>query len=66
MFSPSRLKLSIIICYEKNITFSKKEKSVILLKKALRNTIFKVIYDIFKQYLHYHFMNYVNHSKVKI
>ena len=35
-----------------------------LLKKAFENTILKVIQVIFKKY--YHFMNYVNHDKIKI
>ena len=38
--------------------FLEKKKSIILLNKEFENTTFKVI--------QLHFMNYVNHSKVKI
>ena len=37
---------------------------MILLKKTFENTFFKIIQVVFKQYQH--FMNYLNHDKVKI
>ena len=49
MFSSSGLKLSIITYFEKKIVFIKKN-SIILLKKAFENIIFKIIQVIFKQY----------------
>ena len=50
MFSSPRLKLSIIICYEKKYFFKKKLKSIILFKEAFEKTIFKIIQVIFNQY----------------
>ena len=41
MFSSLRLKLAIIICYEKNYFLKKNQKSILLLKKAFENTTFR-------------------------
>ena len=56
MFSSLRLKLFIIICYEKKYFFRKIKGLLSSLKKAFENTADRKIY----------FMDYVNHGKTNI